>query len=202
MWVRCVEHVENTRSLYSIINGTFRELDEYVRQALKSKNPMDVFAEDYRSLFQNLKEEIGTSAGFQQWLPEYLIFKSIKNYLEERLKVDLKPEELTRDLRKFVSKNNLELRHNAPILPREESERMRIRPDIAIMLNGKPIAIFEIKVYFVDGRAVKGIRDSFKKILEHSQNSPLLYVVLFSEKVAMREGGSIAKELKELKKQV
>ncbi len=163
---------------------------------------MDVFVEDYRSLFQNLKEEMGTSAGFQQWLPEYLIFKSIKNYLEERLKVGFKPEELTRDLRRFVSKNGLELRHNAPILPKEKDERMGIRPDIAIMLNGKPIAIFEIKVYFVDGRAVKGIRDSFKKILERSQSSPLLYVVLFSEKVAVEEGGSIAEELKELKKQV
>lgn len=197
-----MKHAEYTCNLNSIINGTFKKLDEYVKQALKSKNPIDIFVKDYWRLFQNLKKEMGTSAGFQQWLPEYLTFKSIKNYLEERLQVKFKSEELTENLRKFVSENNgvLELRHNAPILPKEKNERMGIRPDIAIMLNGKPIAIFEIKVCVVDDKAVRGIRDSFNKILERSQNSPLLYVVLFSEKIAIKEEGSIAKELRELKK--
>ena len=201
----CVKHVGYTCDLNSIIiSGTFRKLDEYVKQALESeeKDPIDIFIEDYWKLFEKLKDEMGTSAGFQQWLPEYLIFKSIKNYLEERLKVKFKSEKLTENLRKFVvSKNNevLELRHNAPIFPKEKGERMGIRPDIAIMLNGESLAIFEIKVCVVDDKVVRGICDSFNKILKRSQNSPLLYVALFSEKVAMKEG-SIAKELKELRK--
>ncbi len=184
----CDTWTQKSRNL-PIVGNLFDKIDSYVDGCLSDlDNIMEKFTKDWWKLWNKLKKVMGTSAGFT-WLPEYLIFQTIKRYLENELKskfLEQKQNKTKVVVCDFVLNyhgKEIVLGHNAIYDEYKEGKRSP-RPDIILRINNKTIVIFEVKVG-MDKNIIEHTSKSLEKLLKKCDwlKDPKVYIVYFSEKL-------------------
>ncbi|MEM4480594.1 MAG: hypothetical protein QXG58_05065 [Candidatus Bathyarchaeia archaeon] len=157
-------------------------------------------ADIYRKWLDCIKKKTGTSGGFTG-LSEYLIFKTILLYLEQKLEIRFKPKRKTKYAYFFVSTDGQILVTHATSIDNymekaadklgkiswsDDETAKKLRPDIVIFKkltdnHYKPEAIIQIKVYAVNPQAIKGEVEKIKKIASVRNGKPLLAIIFFFE---------------------
>jgi len=167
-----------------IVGGLFTELDNYVDECLNNlDNIMEKFTKDWCEMWKKLKELTGTSEGFP-WLPEYLVFQSVRKHLERELGIKFKHELVpNKTVYHFTAKHDgkrIDIGHSVAY-----PEYVGLRPDVTVRVNGKSIAIFEIKVG-MDCDIASRMCNSLNKLLDHLKR-PSVYIVYFGGRLNIKK---------------
>ena len=152
-----------------------------------------------KSFWEKIKDIAGTSAGFTG-LSEYIILRTIMDFLEKELEVKFHVLEKTKDVRFFVSsdrkilithsisinkgmKNAVQKKLNKEINWSTEEGMDRLQPDIVIfkLTNGvyEPKTIIQIKIYQMNDRVIGDEIGKLEKVA--TIGDPLMVILFFYE---------------------
>lgn len=177
-------------------NNFFDAIDKEILKSIQNNDSELTLklCEIHQNLWNNYKEENGTSAGFHG-ISEYIVFSAFKSYIIHLNNGYFKAIRINKDLKYFkLEKNNKEiLIYRSASLTHVSNTYVNRAPDIAIFRKDsgdeepKPIAIVEIKNYLDKGSA-KSALNIIEKVGGPIKNTGTKYAIFSYGGLYLKEG--------------